>query len=362
MGVARDAQAHAHGQGEDDGYAQRVLRYAARVVPVAQGHGGGYRRDDGDGERGDEARGQVVERLRLAVDAVEHLGLLIAEARRVLEPAHAEAGVYEVYEREHARAEGNRYRDAQERPEHVGAGLGNVRALPAGAVEAALAEEHIAQRGQRADRDAEDGARRGRGQAVPRADEIPREREPGGDLREHLEHLADRGGGHVLVALAVAAVGAGEADEQHRGAQSQYAQPRLGVVQRVRERVGEEGHYERAHDAYDKEGPPGHGEYPPHLVGPVHRVRLRDEPRERDRQPRRGQREEDAVDVVGHEEVRVALVAEDVAEGYLVDGAEYLHNHDAEGEYRRAVEVILLSGFAQAAFLLSVDRQLLTLH
>ena len=115
-------------------------------------------------------------------------------------------------------------------------------------------------------------------------------------------------------------------------------------------------------DAYDEEGPPGHGEYPPHLVGPVHRVRLRDEPRERDGQPRRGQREEDAVDIVGHEEVRVALVAEDVAEGYLVDGAEYLHNHDAEGEYRRAVEVILLSGFAQAAFLLSVDRQLLTLH
>ena len=92
---------------------------------------------------------------------------------------------------------------------------------------------------------------------------------------------------------------------------------------------------------------PGDGEDAPDLVRAVHRVRLAYHARERHGQARRGDGEEHAVDIVGHEEVRVALVAEDVPQRYLVDSAEYLHYNNARGQYSRAVQIVLLFGLSQ---------------
>ena len=43
----------------------------------------------------------------------------------------------------------------------------------------------------------------------------------------------------------------------------------------------------------------------------------------------------------------VAFVAKYVAQRNLVNRAEYLHYDDAGGQYRRAVEIVLLFGFGQ---------------
>ena len=189
--------------------------------------------------------------------------------------------------------------------------------------------------------------------AVTRACEIPGQRQAGHDLCQHLQHLADGGGGHVLMTLAVAAVSAGQADQQHGRSEHEDALGRLYVVERVGQLVRDQRHDQRAGDAQHKERPPRDREYAPHLIVAAHRVRLAYHARERHGQTRGGQREEHAVYVVGDQEVRVALIAEDVAQRYLVDSTEYLHYNDAGGQYCRAVEIVLLFGFCQNPFLLS---------
>ena len=257
-GVCKHAQAHAHGKGDNGGDAHRVLSDAARVAAVAQGHCGrdcGY---DGDGERGYEARGQVIERLRLAVDAVEHRGLLVSEAGGVLQPAHAQPGVNQVDERKHAGAQGDGYTYAQQGAEHFAAALRRVGAALAGGVAAALVDKHVGQRDQAAHRDAEDGSGGSRRQTVSGGGEVPGEGQARYDLGQHFEHLADSGRGHVLMPLAVAAVGAGQADQQHGRREDKDAPGGLNVVERVGELAREEGHGQGARHAEDEEGPPGH--------------------------------------------------------------------------------------------------------
>ena len=51
---------------------------------------GGNGGDNGYRERGDERGGEIEQRLRLAVNAVEHLCVVVAEAGGALEPVHAE--------------------------------------------------------------------------------------------------------------------------------------------------------------------------------------------------------------------------------------------------------------------------------
>ena len=129
-----------------------------------------------------------------------------------------------------------------------------------GGIAAPLVGEHVDERRERARRHAEDGAGGDHGQALAHALEVPSQHEADNDLYKHLEHLADGGGRHVLVALAVAAVGAGQADQQHGGGEGADALRGLDVVERVREFRGEEEHDERAYDTQHAEGQPRDGE------------------------------------------------------------------------------------------------------
>ena len=129
------------------------------------------------------------------------------------------------------------------------------------------------------------------------------------------------------------------------GGQGEDALRGLHVVERVRELRREEEHYQCADNAQDEESQPGDGEDPLHLVRAVHSVCLAYHAGEGHGQARRCDGQEHAVYVVGHEEVRIALVAEYIPQRHLVDEAEDLHNHDAGSEDGRAVQVVLLFGF-----------------
>ena len=71
------------------------------------------RRDDAQRERCDEVRWQVIERLRLAVYAVQLAGAFLHEPGGGLQPVEAERVVEQVDEREHRGAYGDRNADAQ---------------------------------------------------------------------------------------------------------------------------------------------------------------------------------------------------------------------------------------------------------
>ena len=74
----------------------------------------------------------------------------------------------------------------------------------------------------------------------------------------------------------------------------------------------------------------------------------RHEARERHRQTGRGEREEHVIDVVRAREHRIALVAEEVPERDLIDEAQNLHDDDAHGQDRGAVQIVLALMFRHA--------------
>ena len=297
------------------------------------------------------------EGLRLAVDAVEHLRLEIGEVRRRLQPVHAQLGVDGIEDRHDAGAERDRHADRQQIADDLQRGVGPF--LSAGLVGLDVAgrvrrgqiavmtvpvPDHIAQRHHRADRHAQDRARRARRQALARADQHRGEDQAEDDLEEHLQHLVDGRGDHVAVALAVAAVGRDKAHQQDRRGHRADAQRGVRIFKVVGgQPFGESIEHEGEKHADNGEGRQRDAEGLFLLPHAAVRVGLRHHARERHGQTGRREREEDVVDAVSAQEHRIALVAENVAEGYLVDGAQHLHDDHAHGEDRRAVHVVLLS-------------------
>ena len=203
--------------------------------------------------------------------------------------------------------------------------------------------DHIAQRHHRADRHAEDRPRRADGQTLSRAQEGRREDQAEDDLEEHLQHLVDGGGDHVAVALAVAAVGRDQAHQQDRRGHRADRHGRVRVFQIIGGQPLREGEEHEGEDHADhREGRQRDAEGLFLLPHAAVSVRLRHQARERHGQTGRREREEDIVDAVGAHEHGIALVAEDVPQGDLVEEAQHLHDDHAHGEDRRAVHVVLL--------------------
>ena len=111
--VGEDEEPHRHRHRDERGDAQRRFRQMARRGAVAAREMPDDRRDDAQRERGDEVRRQVIERLRLAVYAVQLAGAFLHEPGGGLQPVEAERVVEQVDEREHRGAYGDRNADAQ---------------------------------------------------------------------------------------------------------------------------------------------------------------------------------------------------------------------------------------------------------
>lgn len=263
----------------------------------------------------------------------------------VLQPAEAERRVHDVEQRKHGGAEGYRYAYAQQVLKYLPAAVRRISCFYDSCVIASFIYEHVGERRQRTDRDAEDGAGGDYGEALADVLKPDGKCKPGEDLKEHLEYLADCGGLHVLVALAIAAVGAGQADEQQRRGEGLNALRSARVAEQHRKLGGVKEHDERADEAQHEECTPRYGEGTLHLRRAVHGVGLGYHPRERHGQARGRKREENTVDVVGHEKMRHTGIAEDIPKRYLVYCAEYFDDDNAGRKYRSAVQVVLLFGF-----------------
>ncbi len=335
-----DAHRHEH----ERRHAQARGRRAAGVLVLPLHDERRDRGDDADRERHDERAGEIVERLRLAVDAVEVLRVVVAERSGCLQAVEHELRVDEVDQTQHARAERDRDADAQQRQHdfarpvrHVRIGDDLLRVVPP------LVDDHIDQRDEAAGRHAEDRAAGGHGQTLAEPREIPREHQAHHGFHQHVDHLRDGRGLHVALPLGKALVRRRQTHEEHCRADRPDALRGLHIVHHVGELGGEEVHDQAAQQPQNGEHAERRVEGAAHLHGPAQRVCLADHTAERHGQTRGGQREKHVIDIVGHHEVRVTLVAEDVPERDLVDRAEDLRDDHAHSEDGGAVQVVLLA-------------------
>ena len=222
----------------------------------------GDRRDYCYGQRRNERRRQVEERLRLAVHAVEHLRLIIAESGGGLETVHAELGVNAVEYRHDARTQRDGHAYGEYIVDYLARGVHKLVVLRRvvhiddtcgirrgeNVIVAALVDHHVRQRHDRADGYAQHRARRADRASKPGPHRGIRDDKPGDDLEQHLQHLVHGRRDHVAVALAVSAVGGHHAHQQYRRAHRLYAQRGVWIFKvHRRQPVREEEHDEREH-------------------------------------------------------------------------------------------------------------------
>ena len=312
------------------------------------------RRSDGrhhaERQRSDEIRRQVIERLGLAVYAVERVGGLRPEPCRALQAVETQRVVQQIEHREHRRSQRDGDADAQELPRDGGAAA-RIVGLPRAErrVVAPLVQSHIGQRGESAGGYAENGAGGRAGQAEAAAGDHPGQRQADDQLAYLLHHLSEGGGDHVPASLAVAAVGRRGAYDHHGGSERRNAQRGLSVPHHGGQLPVEQEHRKRKESAYAREHGHGHVEGPLHPGGLFPGVGHGDHPRERDGEAGRGQRENEPVNIIGHGKVGEALVSEEphAAQGDLVKERHHLHDDRGPGHDRRAVEIILLFSSGQ---------------
>ena len=366
--IGEDGEPDAHRQRDDRGDAQPALRRRADLLVRAARGGGRDCRNDGDGHRRNKARREVIECLHGAVGPVKLVGKRGADAGNVRKLDVDELRVDEGDDAHDGGAERDDETDHDKLPQRMSDGIGLVAAEAAGlqarsAVLAQIAPEHVDERGERAGGDAEDRAGGAHRQALARTGEHHGEDKSDDDLDEHLEHLSDRGRGHVAVALNIAAERAREAHEQHRGRERPNALADLRLAdEKHRHLRREQEHGEREHNAQHGEDDGRDAEGPPCLPRAVQRVRLADHAAERHGKSRGGDREQHVIDRVGGEEIAVARVAQNVLQRDLVDRAEDLHNDHTGGKDRRAVEKVLLFCLCQACYLQTRKRALSVLY
>ena len=134
----------------------------------------------------------------------------------------------------------------------------------------------------------------------------------------------------AVLALGVAPEGGAAAGAQHRRGQGPHAEHGLLVADDVGGHdLPEQGHADKAEQAHEQEGPEGHPEHLALLVLPAQGVALRHRLGQGHGQARRGDGEEEGVDVKGPVEVAVGLLGEDCNQRDFEDGPDDLHQDGA---------------------------------
>ena len=202
-----------------------------------------------------------------------------------------------------------------------------------------VVEDHQVDQGdQAADGDAADGAGGGVLAAKAQVEDIPGQGQAHQQLGQGLQHLGHGGGHHVRVALGIAPVGGHGAHEEAGQGHHPHGGGGQAVPLEVGQVLGEEEHHQAADGAQDDEGHQTDPEDPVHLVAPVQGVGLGDGLGHGHRQAGGGDHEQQVIDGVSVVEVAEAHVPQDAAQGDFVQGADDLHDGDADGQDGRAAE------------------------
>lgn len=376
-GAAQREQAEAAGQGNEGGDAHGGFGDPLGAQPVPPGKA---RRDAGHdtgGEGHHQVKGQVIDAHGLLIGAVEGAGgiqngvelcqrvqrrsllpggqIVLEDRHRlgedvekavgdpgqaaldggkdVLELAVDQVGVDEGDQGHGTGAQGDGDgqfeqpgQDRAARLRYVGGGLLPLPGPP-------VVEKEVDHRQDAADGHAQQGARSGEPVAqILRldggAEDQQGQAQAQQQLAQGLDDLGDAGGHHVHVALGVSPEGRTDAGAQHRRSQRQYGIDGLLILQDVGgHELAEYRHADKAEYAHEQKGAEGHPEDPLLLVLPAQRVALGYGLGQGHGQPRRGDGQKKAVDIVCRAEIAVGLVGQQGGQRDLVDGADDL-DHD----------------------------------
>ena len=182
--------------------------------------------------------------------------------------------------------------------------------------------------------------------------DIPGQGQPHAQLAQGLQHLGDRRGPHVPLALGVAPHAGKQTHAEDRRGQGPDGRRRHGVALEVRQTLGPEEHQAGAREPQGEEEPDGSAEDLPLLILPPPGVRLAGELGDGQGQSRRGDGQQHVVDLVGGLEIGLAHVSQDVVEGQLVESADDLHHrHRGRQDGRAPQEGLLLALLRHGSYL-----------
>ena len=160
-------------------------------------------------------------------------------------------------------------------------------------------------------------------------EQVQAQRQPHRQLAGGLRHLSGGGGHHVAQPLGVAPQGGGQAHQQHRRPQRPQRGRGVAVVEGGGQRVRQQ-----AHDGACPQTAPRRAEAPLGGGAGHHTT-------QRHRQPRRGQHQQQAVNIIGGVKMRHALSVQQIPQRDLVQSAQQLRHRHGQRQYGRAAHEIL---------------------
>ena len=199
------------------------------------------------------------------------------------------------------------------------------------------------QRQQRSGGDAGDGSGGAQGRVRAPVQQHKAQAKSDDQLAGGLRHLADGGGGHVPQPLGVASDGRGQADEQHCRAQRPDGRSGQRVVEQAAEPLGKQAHDGAAQKADDSQQRQRRPENAALGVETALRRRTGYQTGQGQRQTRRGQHQQQTVNVIGGVEVGHALLVQQVAQRDLVEGAQHLGHRHGKGQHSGAADKVVPS-------------------
>ena len=298
-------------------------------------------RDGGDQrhrQRIDERRRQHEQRHAEGVLAVQLRGGLCRQAQPGLQGAQHQRLIQQRHQAHGAARHRDGHADPQQLPQRVPYRLQRPAALSGTAAQRPQQEQQAQRRAAGNARDGSGGAGlRGGSPAQQKGAQSQTHRQLAGGF----DDLADGGGGHVSQPLGIAPDGGGETHAQHRRRQHPDRRCRHGVVERSGHGFWQQEHQRRKHQSHDAQQRQRAAKDAPGLTVAAHGLRLCHQPRGRQRQPRRGQHQQQVIDVVGGVEVGHALTVQQVAQWDLVQRPQHLGDGHSAGQNGRAAQKTL---------------------
>ena len=292
-----------------------------------------------------------------AVLAVQGGGRFLRQQQGVLQLAHDDLGVDDVQDAHCGVAEGDGDANGQDLPDQMAAAGGDIQGLCPIPVLRQIS--HQKQHGdRRARRDAQDGRGGAHLQAHADAQYIPRQRQTDGQFQKRLQYLGNRRRRHVALALGVAPHAGQQAHAEHRRSQRPDGLGRQAVLQKPCQALCLEEHKQGAHRAQDEKQHDGGAENLPLLVLPSLGMGLAGQLGDGQRQARRGEGQQEIVNLIGSVEIRLAGAAQDVVQGDFVEEPDKFHHNDSCGQDGGAAQEGLLFLIRHEAITSNYNREL----
>ena len=333
-------QSHAGGQGRQHRQLQRRSGRFSGSSAVAAGQRGGYRRHQAYRQGIDKRRRQHEQRHAEGVFAIQGGGLRRCIAKRVPQGGRHQRLVQQGDQAHARRAHGDGYAGPQQLPQYAAACRGYVAHFrqcgPPGQQQGGDQQAQARPGGDTADGP---GGAQVRPRTLPQ--QVQAQPQPDEQLAGGLRHLSGGGRHHIAQPLGIAPQRRRQAYQQHRRPQRPQGRGRVRIVERGGQGLRQQAHNGGTHQPQRRQQgqaqvqAAAHGAIAPLGGGTGHHAA------QGHRQSRRGQHQQQTVNVVRGVEMRHALPVQQVPQRDLVQGTQQLCHRHSPGQNGRAAHEVL---------------------